>query len=98
MTLSDTAELTLLGWDTVKDIVKGNLAREYSRPALKGVRYLAIDEIHLGRVKRAFTPSSSTWRMAKSSGRPRGAARRLYAAFGGVCAWPKPRSAPSPPI
>lgn len=55
MTLSDTAELTLLGWDTVKDIVKANLARDYSRPALKGVRYLAIDEIHLGRTKRFYT-------------------------------------------
>jgi transposase len=55
MTLSDTAELTLLGWDTVKDIVKANLARDYSRPALKEVRYLGIDEIHLGRAKCFYT-------------------------------------------
>jgi len=55
MTLSDTAELTLLSWDTVKGIVKDHLAREYRRPALKGVRYLGIDEIHLGRAKRFYT-------------------------------------------
>lgn len=55
MTLSDTAELTLLSWDTVKSIVKERLAHDYSRPALKGVRYLGIDEVHLGRKKRFYT-------------------------------------------
>jgi transposase len=55
MTLSDVAELTLLTWDTVKSIVKEQLKRDYSRPALKGVRYLGIDEIHLGRKKKFYT-------------------------------------------
>lgn len=53
MTMSDVAELTLLSWDTVKTITKSHLAKNYGRPALRGVRYLAIDEIHLGK-KNAF--------------------------------------------
>jgi transposase len=55
MTLSDVAELTLLSWDTVKGIVKERLARDYSRPKLREVRYIAIDEIHLGRKRKFYT-------------------------------------------
>ena len=55
MTLSDVAELTLLSWDTVKGIVKSALAKDYGKPMLKGVRYLGIDEIHLGKTKRFYT-------------------------------------------
>ena len=55
MTLSDVAELTLLSWDTVKGIVKSALAKDYGKPALKGVRYLGIDEIHLGKTHRFYT-------------------------------------------
>jgi transposase len=55
MTLSDVADLTLLSWDTVKGIVKGHLAKDYGKPALRGVRYLGIDEIHLGKKKRFYT-------------------------------------------
>src|ERR1051325_3409269 len=55
MTLSDVAELTLLSWDTVKNMVKEHLEKDYSRPVLKGVRYLSIDEIHLGSKKRFYT-------------------------------------------
>lgn len=55
MTLSDVAELTLLSWDTVKDIVKAGLNRDYEKPRLKDVRRLAIDEIHLGRKKKFYT-------------------------------------------
>jgi transposase len=55
MTLSDVAELTLLTWDTVKGIVKEHLARDYGRPKLRDVRYLAIDEIHLGRKRKFYT-------------------------------------------
>jgi transposase len=55
MTLSDVAELTLLSWDTVKTIVKTHLARDYGKPLLKGVRYLGIDEIHLGKKQRYYT-------------------------------------------
>jgi transposase len=55
MTLSDVAELTLLSWDTAKTITKTHLAKDYGRPALRGVRYLAIDEIHLGKKNRFYT-------------------------------------------
>jgi transposase len=55
MTMSDVAELTLLSWDTVKAITKTHLAKDYGRPVLRGVRYLGIDEIHLGKKTRFYT-------------------------------------------
>ena len=55
MTLSDVAHLALLSWDTVKTIAKTHLAKEYGKPALGHVRYLSIDEIHLGAKMRFFT-------------------------------------------
>jgi len=55
MTLSDVAELTLLSWDTAKAITKTHLAKDYGRPALRGVHYLGIDEIHLGKKVRFYT-------------------------------------------
>ena len=55
MTLSDVAEQTLLSWDTVKAIAKAHLAKDYGKPALRGVRYLGIDEIHLGKKNRFYT-------------------------------------------
>ena len=55
MTMSDVAEMTLLSWDTVKAIAKTHLAKDYGKPLLKGVRYLGIDEIHLGKKSRFYT-------------------------------------------
>jgi transposase len=55
MTLSDVAQLTRLSWDTVKAITKTHLARDYGKPALRGVRYLGIDEIHLGKKQGFYT-------------------------------------------
>jgi transposase len=55
MTLSDVAELTLLNWDTVKNITKSHLAKDYGKPALRDVRYLGIDEVHLGKKTRYYT-------------------------------------------
>lgn len=55
MTMSDVAELTVLSWDTVKAITKTHLAKDYGKPALRSVQYLAIDEIHLGKKKRFYT-------------------------------------------
>jgi transposase len=55
MTLSDVASLTGLGWDTVKAIAKEFLQKDYGKPKLKGVKYLAIDEIHVGKKGRFFT-------------------------------------------
>ena len=55
MCLSDVAALTGLGWDTVKDLVKAGLERDYGRPQLKGLRHLSIDEIYVGRKRKFYT-------------------------------------------
>lgn len=55
MTLSDVALWTRLNWDAVKSITKRHLAKDYGKPALSGVRYLAIDEIHLGKKRRFYS-------------------------------------------
>jgi transposase len=55
MTLLDVAELTGLSWNTVKDIVKRRLKRNYGRIDLHGVRYLSIDEIYVGKRRGYYT-------------------------------------------
>jgi transposase len=55
MTLRDVAELSGLCWDSVKDIAKRRLRRDYGRIALKGVRHLSIDEIYVGKRRGYYT-------------------------------------------
>jgi len=55
MTLNEVAAVTHLSWDTVKQIVKSDLARRYSHIPLKHVRYLAVDEFHVGRKGKFMT-------------------------------------------
>lgn len=55
MTLSDVSDLTSLGWDTVKAIVGKHLQKDYGQVRLKGLKYLAIDEIYLGKAKKFYT-------------------------------------------
>jgi len=55
MTLLDVAELTSLNWDTIKDIVKRRLRRDYGGSDFKGVRDLSIDEIYVGRRRGFYT-------------------------------------------
>src|SRR5487761_1952090 len=55
MTLSDLAALTGLGWDTVKDIVKARLEKDYGHPRLKELKRLSIDEIYVGRRQKFYT-------------------------------------------
>jgi transposase len=55
MTLSDVAALTALAWDTVKEIVKRRLRRDYGHIPLQGVRYLSIDEIYVGKRRGYYT-------------------------------------------
>jgi transposase len=55
MTIHDAAELTGLNWDTVKDIDKGYLRDKYQTVSLKDVRYIAIDEVYLGRKRKFIT-------------------------------------------
>jgi len=55
MTISDVAEVTGLGWDTVKGIVKQRLQRDYGQIACKDLKYLSIDEIYVGQRKKFYT-------------------------------------------
>ena len=43
-TISDIAKFLHMSWDTVKDILKSELGRKYSRPDLGSLRYIGIDE------------------------------------------------------
>jgi len=45
MTILDVARHLSVSWDVVKDIQKRYLQKKFSRPVLKDLRYLAIDEI-----------------------------------------------------
>jgi transposase len=55
MTIADAAEVAGLSWDTVKDIVKERLQRDYGQIGLKTVKHLSIDEIHTGKRHRFYT-------------------------------------------
>jgi transposase len=54
-TIQDVAELTGLSWDTVKEIDKSWLHRKYRYISLKKLRYIAIDEVYLGRKRKYIT-------------------------------------------
>jgi transposase len=55
MTVTDLAAVTGLGWDTVKNIIKGWLEKGYGHPRLRGIERLSIDEIYFGRHKKFYT-------------------------------------------
>ena len=55
MTVLDVAAHLGVGWDLVKDIHKRYLKKKFGQPRLKGVRYIAIDEIHVGHGNRFLT-------------------------------------------
>lgn len=54
-TIQDVAELTGLNWDTVKEIDKSYLRRKYRSFCLTKLRYIAIDEVYLGRKRKYIT-------------------------------------------
>ena len=54
-TIKDVAALTGLGWDTVKEIHKSYLGRKYKKIKFTKVRYIAIDEIYLGKKRKYIT-------------------------------------------
>lgn len=54
-TIRDVTLLTGLGWDTVKEIHKRHLHRKYKTISLKKVKYIAIDEVYLGKKKKFIT-------------------------------------------
>jgi transposase len=55
MTVTDLAAVTGLGWDTVKNIIKARLEKDYGHPRLRGLKRLSIDEIYFGRDKKFYT-------------------------------------------
>jgi transposase len=55
MTIQDVACHFGVGWDMIKDIQKRDLKRRFSRPRLKDLRQIAIDEISIGHGHRYLT-------------------------------------------
>ena len=55
MTLQDVADHLGMSWDTIKDIQKSDLQRRYSEAPLKGLRWIAIDEIAVRKRHRYMT-------------------------------------------
>ncbi len=55
MTIQDVARHLGVGWDVIKDIQKRHLSKKYAKPKLKGLKWLAIDEIHIGHGHKYFT-------------------------------------------
>jgi transposase len=49
MTIQDLADHLQVSWDLVEGIQKRYLNKKFSRPKLRNVRQIAIDEIHIGR-------------------------------------------------
>lgn len=49
MTVQDVANFLHVGWDLVKEIVKDYLGRRFARIRLRDLKWIAIDEIHIGR-------------------------------------------------
>jgi len=54
-TTQHAAEHLGVSWDTVRDIEARYLGKKYSRPKLKHLRQIAIDEIYLGRSVKYLT-------------------------------------------
>jgi transposase len=55
MTIRDVAAHLGVSWDLVKEIVKNDLQKRFSRPKLKDLRQIAIDEISIGKGHRYLT-------------------------------------------
>ena len=55
MTILDVARHLGVSWDLIKDIQKRHLKQRFSRPKLKHLRFIAIDEISIGRGQRYLT-------------------------------------------
>ncbi len=55
MTIKDAAQHLGVSWDTVKQIQKQDLQRRFSKPKLKHLRQIAIDEISVGKGHQYIT-------------------------------------------
>jgi transposase len=54
-TIQDVANHLEVSWDIVKDIQKRHLVRKYSKPKLKGLKEIAIDELAIQKGNRYVT-------------------------------------------
>jgi hypothetical protein len=52
--VSDLAAVTGLGWDTVKNIIKGRLEKDCGHPRWKELQRFSIDEIYVVRGKKFY--------------------------------------------
>jgi len=55
MTIRDVAKHLNVSWDMIKDIQRRDLSRRYSKPKLKHLRHIAIDEISIAKGHRYLT-------------------------------------------
>jgi transposase len=55
MTIQDVANHLGVSWDTIKDIQKRFLQKRFSKPKLKNLKKIAIDEISIGKGHRYLT-------------------------------------------
>src|SRR4029077_5448150 len=55
MTIQDVARHLGVSWDTIKDIQKQDLQQHFSKPRLRKLRQIAIDEISVGKGHRYIT-------------------------------------------
>lgn len=55
MTISDVAHHLGVSWNLVQDLMKEELKRAFRRPRFKDLRWIAIDEISIGRGHRYLT-------------------------------------------
>jgi transposase len=55
MTIKDVADHLGVGWDAVKDIQKRHLQKHFTKPKLKHLRLLGVDEISIGKGHRYLT-------------------------------------------
>lgn len=55
MTIQDVARHLGVSWDVIKDLKKAYLQRHFSKPSLKDVEEIAIDEICIGKGHRYLT-------------------------------------------
>ena len=55
MTIKDVAQHLGVSWDTIKDMQKQDLQRHFSKPPLRKLRHIAIDEIAVAKGHRYVT-------------------------------------------
>jgi transposase len=55
MTIKDVADHLNVSWDVIKEIQRGDLQRRFSRPKLKYLKEIAIDEISIAKGHRYVT-------------------------------------------